>query len=58
MNLIKIVDKSKKYTDKKGVERCSVNYYIVTGDTYIPIKPCFGKGYVQLDMICEVRKNG
>lgn len=58
LNLVKIVDKDKTYTDKNGKQHCSVNYYVVVDQTYIAVRPCFSKGYTQLDMVCETRING
>lgn len=53
MELVKIVYKSKKYKDKKGKEHCQVNYYLNVNGNYICIKPCFTKGYTQLDLVAR-----
>ena len=59
MKVVKRVDKQRKYEDKKGKERCSVNYYIVSdNDVWIPVRPVFSKSYTQLDMIAETVING
>lgn len=59
MKVVKVVDTEKKYQDKSGKERSSVNYYIVADNgKWIAIRPSFGNGYVMLDVICESVKNG
>ena len=57
MKVIKIVDTTKKYTDAKGKEHCSVNYYIqLDNKQYVAIRPSFSKGYQYLDAVAEVIK--
>lgn len=58
IKLVKVVNKGKTYLDKNGKERTDVNYYVVFNGVYIAIKPCFSKGYSQLDMFAEKVING
>lgn len=58
LSIVKVVNKDKVYTDQKGKEHCSVNYYLVCGKTYIAIRPSFSKGYAQLDLLSNVIVNG
>lgn len=58
LKVVKIVNKDKFYTDGKGKERTSVNYYLVCNDNYIAFRPSFSKGYYQLDTIAERIVNG
>lgn len=58
MQVVKVVDKTKKYVDKNGKERVSVNYYLILDNKkWLAIRPAFGQGYVVLDSIAEVLKN-
>lgn len=52
MKLVKIVS-SKKYVDKKGVERNYTNFAIEKGNTRIFVKPCFPESFKFLDLMAE-----
>lgn len=58
LKVVKVINNDKKYKDSKGNEHTSVNYYLVSGSCWISIRPSFSKGYGQLDVLAEVRKNG
>lgn len=58
IELVKVVNKDKKYLSSDGKERVSVNYYVVCNGTYIAVRPSFSKGYYQLDMFCKKVVNG
>lgn len=54
----KVVNLDRKYKDKEGKEHTSVNYYLMINNSRVAIRPCFSKGYVQLDLVCETIING
>lgn len=56
--VVKRIDYNNIYKDKKGKERPSIDYYLVINGNYVAIRPCFAKGYVALDLVSEVVKNG
>lgn len=59
MKLVKIINKDKKYSDKKGNMHVSTNYYLVLDNNkWVAIRPSFKNGYLFLDAVCEVVKNG
>lgn len=58
LKVVKVVNLNKTYTDKNYKEHTCVNYYLVNGECWIPIRPSFSKGYGQLDVIAEVIKQG
>ena len=59
MKLVKLINKGKKYTDKKGREHVSVNYYLVLDNNkWVAIRPSFKQGYAFLEAVSEVIKNG
>ena len=59
MKLVKLINKDKKYTDKRGVQHVSINYYLVLDNNkWVSIRPSFKQGYAFLDAVCEVVKNG
>ena len=46
MKLVKLINKDKKYTDKKGVQHFSINYYLVLDNNkWVAIRPSFKQGY-------------
>ena len=58
LEVIKIVQKGKTYTDSKGKERTRVNYYLSYNGNLIAIRPCFAKGYIQIDTFAKLVVNG
>jgi len=62
IKVVKVVNKDKVYTDKKGKEHASSNYYnVITingNSTWVAIRPSFEKGYPALDMVAEIVING
>lgn len=58
LEIVKVLDYTKKYKDSKGKEHISVNYYVVSGNAWVAIRPSFAKGYIQLDCLARVIKNG
>lgn len=59
MKVVKIVDTDKKYIDKSGKERNSVNYYLVLDNgKWVAFRPSFGRDYLVLDGVAENVKNG
>lgn len=58
IKVVKRINLDQRYEDKDGKEHCSVNYYLDINGQYVAIRPCFSKGYVQLDMVANVVKNG
>ena len=58
MEIIKIINKSKKYVAKNGREYTQTNYYVkLDNGEYVSIRPSFLKGYTQLDTIAQVIYN-
>ena len=58
LKVVKVINESEKYTDKKGKEHVRTNYYLVVNGNYIAIRPSFAEGYAKLDLIAIVVKNG
>ena len=58
LKVVKVINTEKKYVDNNGKERVSCNYYLVVNGNYVAIRPSFAKGYISLDTIAEVIKNG
>jgi len=56
--VLKIVNKDKKYKADNGKEYCSVNYYIRANGNLICIRPSFSKDYSKLDMLAKTIING
>lgn len=56
--VVKVINESERYTDKKGKEHVQTNYYLVVNNNYIAIRPSFKDGYNKLDLIAEVVRNG
>lgn len=54
MKLLKIIDKRKTYTDKKGNTQFQKHFYVQLENGYkIAIKPSFVDDYRKLDLIAE-----
>lgn len=58
LKVVKVINLDKVYTDKDGKQHTSVNYYLVNGECWIPIRPSFAKGYGQLDVLADVVRQG
>lgn len=59
VTILKIVNKDKVYTSKNGKDYCNVNYYVkLSNNTLVAIRPCFSKGYIQLDSVADCVING
>ena len=58
LELLKIVNKDKKYKAKNGKEYTAVNYYLRFNGNLMCIRPAFHKDYSKLDMIAETIVNG
>lgn len=58
LELLKIVNKDKKYKAKNGKEYTQVNYYLRFNGNLITIKPCFANDFAKLDMIASTIVNG
>ena len=58
IEVVKVINESEKYVDKKGKEHVQTNYYLVVNNNYIAIRPSFKDGYARLDLIANCVKNG
>ena len=58
LEVVKVINESEKYTDKKGKEHVQTNYYVVVNGNFIAIRPSFKEGYSKLDLVAKVVRNG
>lgn len=58
LKVVKVINESEKYTDKKGKSHVRTNYYLVVNGNYIAIRPSFSEGYGKLDLVANVVRNG
>lgn len=63
MELIKKIDRTKKFVGKDGKEHASVRYLIRTATAdgkviSIAIQPAFKSDYMKMDLLCEVETIG
>lgn len=54
-DLIKVVNKNKKFVTNNGKERYSFTYYLLVNGNRIAIKPIYDDGYGKLDLVAKVK---
>ena len=54
MKLVKIIDKTKKFTDKNGNERDSVSFYVEAENGYrVLVRTVFSTDYSKLSVLAD-----